>query len=387
MRLNAVINMSRLTAFVLLAVCLAAVPALAGNQFEAEIDAGKKASEQVTKESKFLDDAALLERVRTIGQAVSKIATEKEIKATYGQPTLAKFDYSFKIIDDKDANAFALPGGFVYVNKGLLEYVQSDDELAGVISHEIAHVAHHHGMQLLKTEQKQVTAMILALLVGASAGMDMDAVSQVAQAMTLLRIAKLNTYGQEAEIDADRTAVAYLAETKYNPVGMLTFMERYARDEIRKPQINFGIFATHPPSTDRARWIIDEIEKRKIPINRRMVTTYMKVEIKPVPDSTASAVWIGDIEIILLADSGGEKSAVRAKHVADKLGNAFLAGAGLRDVKIGGGNKYVAVMDQALISPTEEDAALASSTIAEVVSASATAIRKALLKELLNNKY
>ena len=205
--------------------------------------------------------------------------------------------------------------------------------------------------------------------------------------MTLVRIAKLNSYGQDAEIDADRTAVAYLAATKYNPVGMLTFMERYARDEIRKPGMDYGIFATHPPSTERAQWIIDEIEKREIPINRRLVTTYMKVEVKPVPDSSASSVWIGEIEIIRLADSGGEKASVRAQHMADKLGNMLLAGAGLRDVKIGGGSQFVTVMDQVLVSPAEEDAALAKTSIAEVVNSTATAIRKALLQEFLNEKY
>ena len=365
---------------------LVTLPALAAN-FEEEVNAGKKASEEVSKESKFIEDPALLEKVRTIGDAIAKVAREKEIKATYGKPTLAKFDYSFKIIDDKDANAFALPGGFVYVNKGLLDYVQSDDELAGVVAHEIAHVAHHHGMQLLKAEQKQLTAMALALIVGASVGVDSSHIGELAQAMTLIRIAKLSSYGQDAEVDADRTAVAYLAETKYNPVGMLTFMERYARDEIRKPQINFGIFATHPPSTERARWITDEIEKREIPINRRLVTTYMKVEVKPVPDSTVSSVWIGEIEIIRLADSGGEKASVRAQHMADKLGNALLAGAGLRDVKIGGGSQFVTIMDQVLVSPAEEDAALAKTSIAEVVNSTATALRKALLQEFLNQKY
>ena len=373
--------------FALLAICLVAGPALAGDQFSGEVAAGKKASEEVAKESKFIDDAALLERVRTIGDSIAKVAGTTEVKATYGQPTLAKFDYSFKIVDDKDANAFSLPGGYIYVNKGLLDYVQSDDELAGVLAHEIAHVAHHHAMQLMKAEQKQITAMALALIVGASVGVDSSHIGELAQAMTLVRIAKLNSYGQDAEIDADRTAVAYLAATKYNPVGMLTFMERYARDEIRKPGLDYGIFATHPPSTERAQWIIDEIEKRKIPINRRLVTTYMKVEVKPIPDSAASSVRIGEIEIIKLADSGGEKASVRAQHIADKLGNVLLAGAGLRDVKVGGGSQYVTIMDQVIISPTPEDAALANSTIPDLVNSSANAIRKALLQELLNQKY
>jgi len=229
--------------------------------------------------------------------------------------------------------------------------------------------------------------MALAIIVGASVGVDSSTIGDLAQAMALVRIAKLNSYGQDAEVDADRTAVDYLAATKYNPVGMLTFMERYARDEIRKPGMDYGIFATHPPSTERAQWIIDEIEKRNIPINRRLVTTYMKVEVKPVPDSTASSVWIGDIEIMRMADSGGEKASARSQHMADKLGNLLLAGAGLRDVKIGGGSQYVTIMDQVLISPTMDDAELAGTSVADVVNSTATAIRKALLQEFLNSKY
>ena len=86
-------NKSRLW-LIVFTLLIAAGPVLAAN-FEAEISAGKKASEEVAKESKFIDDAALLDRVRTVGSAIAKVASETEIKATYGQPTLAKFDYSF----------------------------------------------------------------------------------------------------------------------------------------------------------------------------------------------------------------------------------------------------------------------------------------------------
>ncbi len=362
-------------------------PAYAADDFEEEIKMGKEAAEQVAKESKFIDDAKLVERIEKIGNAIAKVAKEKEVRATYGKSTIADFDYSFKVIDDKYVNAFALPGGFVYVNKGLMDYVQSDDELAGVIAHEIAHVSHHHAVQLLKAQRKEMTMLQLAVLVGAVAGAKTGDLGRLIQVVNLIRIAKLSSYGQDAESDADRTAVAYLAETKHNPVGMLTFMERLARDEIRKPQVDFGIFATHPPAHQRAREIIDEIEKRGIPINRRLVTTYTRVYIKPVPDSSASAVWIADTEIIRLADSGGETSAIRAERIAGKLSRVLLAGARLHDVKIGGGNQYVVVMGEVLVAPTAEDAALAGRSVAEVVTSASDAIKRSLLKEVLEQQY
>lgn len=375
---------------VFLLVCLFAsfaMSAYAADDFADEVKMGKEAADQVAKESKFIDDPALVTRLETIGSAIAKVTLEKEVPATYGKSTLAKFDYSFKIIDDKDVNAFSLPGGFVYVNKGLLDYVQSDDELAGVIAHEVVHASHHHIVQLIKAQQRQLLGMAAAVLAGAALGGGGKELGNLAYAINLITIAKMSSYGQKAEFDADRTAVAYLADTGYNPVGMLTFMERLARDEIRKPQINYGIFATHPPSNQRAREIIDEMDKRGLPINRRLVTKYLCVEVKPVEDSKASSIWVSDTEIVRLANSAGERAAARAERIAGMLRNLLLAGARIQDVKIGGGGQYVVVLGQILLAPTDEDAELAKSSVADVVTSSANALRKALLKELLDQGY
>ena len=370
--------------------CLLLCPtfvAYAADDFAEEVKIGKEAADQVAKEEKFIEDPALVARVETIGNALAKIAVEKEIPATYGNSTVAKFNYSFKVVDDPDVNAFSLPGGFIYVNKGLLDYVQSDDELAGVIAHEIAHASHHHGMQLIKAQQKQMLGVAAAILATAALGGKNNDVGDIAYVATLITTAKMSSYGQKAENDADRTAVEYLVGTPYNPVGMLTFMEQLARDEIRKPQVNWGIFATHPASQQRAREIIDALEKQGITINRRQVTKYMRVEVKPIEESKAASVWVADTEIVRLADSGGEKASARAERVSDMLGSMLLAGARLQDVKVGGGNQYVIVMGQVLITPTEEDATLAGKPVAEVTTSAANALRRALLQELLEQTY
>ena len=359
---------------------------LAATETEEEVQMGKTSAAEIAKESKFIEDPAVVKRVATIGNAIAAVAIAKEVPATYGKSNVAKFDYSFKIIDDKEINAFALPGGFLYLNKGLLDYVHSDDELAGVIAHEVAHASHHHIMALLRAQHKENTAMALAVLLGWAIGAKTETIGDLAYALTLIRIAKMSSYGQDAEYDADRTAVAYLAETKYNPVGMLTFMERMASDDIRKPSLELGLFATHPQSNKRAQVIIGEIEKRGIKINRRLVTTYMAVQVKPVPDSLAPAVWIGDTEIIRLTDSGDEKASARADKIATKLTNVLLAGAKIRDVKLGEGNSIL-VLGQVVLTPTDTDAALAGTSVEKLAASVADAIKRAFFKEILQQAY
>ncbi|MDH7482128.1 MAG: M48 family metalloprotease [Armatimonadota bacterium] len=353
---------------------------------EEEIKIGKEAAAQVEKESKFITDETLVKRVQDIGMAIAKVACQFQIKPSYGSSAPANFQYSFKIIDDKDVNAFALPGGFVYINKGLLDYVQSDDELAAVIAHEIAHVAHHHALQLNKAQQKAMLGMMAAILAGKAAGMD---ISDTVMIANLINTAKMSGYGQKAELDADRTAVAYLTATKFNPTGMLTFMERLARDEGRKPSINWGIFATHPPAYLRAREITSELEARGIKINRRLVTSYLRVQVKPteVNGIQAADVSIGDVLVIRTADSGGKKAITRAEEIAAKIETALLAGAGLHDIKLEGGGQYVTIKGKVIIHPSAEDAELSGKSIADVTSDAHKALKKALWMELYNQAY
>src|SRR5258706_8226318 len=113
---------------------------------------------------KLITDAKLLDRVNKIGQELAAVANVEKVTALWGSSDVKKFAYTFKIVDDKDVNAYSLPGGFIYVNKGTLDYVHSDDELAGVLAHEIAHASHHHMMKLIREQNKMQPLTLLALL-------------------------------------------------------------------------------------------------------------------------------------------------------------------------------------------------------------------------------
>src|SRR5437016_3439628 len=153
---------------------------------------------------KFITDAALLDRVNKIGQEIAAVANVEKFPALWGSADVKKFNYTFKIVDDKDVNAYSLPGGFIYVNKGTLDYVHSDDELAGVLAHEIAHAAHHHMMKLIKEQNKMQPFLPLILLAAILAKGQSANLGALAMAGQLYMVAKLNSYGVEAEKDADQ---------------------------------------------------------------------------------------------------------------------------------------------------------------------------------------
>lgn len=364
------------------------LPVYAADDFKEEIDMGKKGAEEVAKTSKFVTDEKAVKRVETIGNAIAKVAVEREVPATYGNSKVAPFKYTFQIIDDKEINAFSLPGGHIYVNKGLLDYVQSEDELAGVIAHEIAHSSHHHVIQLAKEQQKQMLTMAIAILAGAALGGG-DAVSEVAYGANLVTIAKMSAYGQNAERDADRTAVEYMTLAKYNPVGMLTFMERLARDEARRPYVDWGIFRTHPESYKRAALLVAQMEKNGIKVNRRLVTAFLKVTVKPDDEKNPKSyeVQVADTPIIRIADADGRKAKDRAGEIAKALDAALLAGAQMRDVKMGITGKYVKIKNEIVIEPAQEDADLAGQTIQTLSGEAAKALRKVLWQEQLDASY
>ncbi|MDI6828266.1 MAG: hypothetical protein QME62_07275, partial [Armatimonadota bacterium] len=146
---------------------------------------------------------------------------------------------------------------------------------------------------------------------------------------------------------------------------------------------------THPPAYLRAREITAELEARGIKINRRLVTSYLRVQVKPteINGIQAADVSIGDTLVIRTADSDGKKALSRAEEIAAKIETALLAGAGLHDIKLEGGGQYVTIKGKVVIHPSEKDAELSGKSIEDITSDAHKALKKALWMELYNQAY
>ncbi|MCX6374461.1 MAG: M48 family metalloprotease [Armatimonadetes bacterium] len=295
------LSLTRITALLILSVLvlgIANLPPVYGGEDpgKAEVKMGREAAVDVEKEKKLITDPAVTERVERIGKAIAEVANLDVVPATYGNSEIYKFDYKFKVIEDESVNAFSLPGGIIYVHKGLLDYVQSDHELAGVLAHEIAHSAHHHMTYLLKEQSKLDGQIALVLIAGMLTKVNSRDLGHLLIGAQLVRIARASGYGQKAEADADVVAVAYMAKAGYNPVGSLTFMERLAHDYAASPSLDLGIMQTHPAPADRCKCVTAQIKALGLPINRRAVTDSLKAvtEQTVVGDKTIVQVKLGD---------------------------------------------------------------------------------------------
>jgi predicted Zn-dependent protease len=352
-----------------------------------EVKLGRENAAVNDSQVKLITDAALVERVNRIGQEIAAVANKEEVPAHWGTSNVKKFDYTFKIVDDKDVNAYSLPGGFIYVNKGLLDYVHSDDELAGVLAHEISHDAHHHMLKLIKEQEKLQRNMLLpligALILSKGSG---ESVGNLIIAGQLYMVAKLNTYGMEAEKDADQTAVHYLLKTKYNPVGILTFMERLAQDELRGPEREMGIYRTHPPSPERARALLAELEELHVAINRRAVDPNIAAQVST---SSANGVTLAEVKmnkltVARMAAVNGQTAETRAKSVSDTLNRLFDQGLQMYEVKLSPDKTRVIARMQTILSFTPEDAAAQKAPASQLAQDALNAIKSLLWQDQFN---
>jgi predicted Zn-dependent protease len=347
-----------------------------------EVKMGREAHEELLRSgAKIIRDPKIAGRVETIGKKVAQVANDNPLPATFGSSRHVRYDYKFFVIDEKEVNAYSLPGGYIYVTKGLYDYVQSDDELAGVLGHEVIHAAHHHVAQLQKQASRYNTAMLVAAL-GAILSGSSDAMNLVA-GLQLFAVQRVNGHGQNAEKDADHAGVIVARQAGYNPVGALTVMERFARDEKFRPDIEQGIFRTHPPSRERADAMIAQIGRMGLPINRRDVTNAIKAAAQPAPkDAPAGAQdVILDGKLVFRT-----ASTERARRTAETINRLLDADLQIYDVRKQG--TQIVARGETLVAVEPEDARLVPGATPESVTDQAyRVLRNALYKQVLNNAY
>lgn len=287
------------------------------NDINADVELGKKYAAEVEKEMKVSDNAAMIARLERIGNELAEIAKTTQVAVSWGDKRLNPFPYTFKVIKQNDVNAFSLPGGYIYFHEGLMSNVESDHELAGVLAHEISHAAFRHVATLRRESEKMSLITVPLILIGIFSGGGGGAAA--ATLGGLLGQAVGSGWSVKAEQASDYGAIQYMLKSKYNPVGLLTFMERLATREALGPNVEWGIYRTHPPSPERAASIRQWLAQANIPIRRSEVTTTYTTQVRSGDNQTAE-LWFGNQRLHVFA---GEDAVKRAEAAVPKL-NAFF---------------------------------------------------------------
>jgi len=209
---------------------------------ESEIRMGKGYSQQVESSMKMVQDPVVTEYVNRIGQNLVRNSD-------------ARVPFTIKVVDSDEINAFALPGGFFYVNSGLILAADEEAELAGVMAHEIAHVAARHATRQMTRGQIANIATIPLIFVGGGLGYAIQSAASLALPMTFLKFSR----GFEAE--ADYLGLQYMYATGYDPQAFIAFFEKVQAKEKKKPGSLAKAFATHPQTPDRIEKSQEEIAR------------------------------------------------------------------------------------------------------------------------------
>lgn len=205
---------------------------LGGSQ-EKEMQIGRQLAMEVEQQAKIVTDPMITEYVNRVGQNVVLHSD-------------AKIPFTIKVIDSEEVNAFALPGGFFFVNKGLLLAADNESELAGVMAHEIAHVAARHAMENQGKGALIQYGMLAGILFGGGiASAVLQNAGGITQALAFFK------FSRQSEGEADRLGVQYLYSAGYDPNGMSTMFEKLASQNRKKPGKLARMFSSHPQSVDR----------------------------------------------------------------------------------------------------------------------------------------
>ncbi len=225
-----------------------------------EIALGQQANQQVHGQYATYDDLELQNYVQYVGRKVADHGHRSDL------------NYQFTVLDSKDVNAFALPGGFIFITRGLMAYLNSESELAAVLGHEIGHVTARHAVR--QHSASQLTGLGAAL--GAAFVPGLGQAGQ--QLAGVLGTAMLRGYGRDHELEADRLGAEYIGRSGYDPKAMLRVIAALKNQELyelkaaqaegREPNVYHGLFSTHPDSDTRLQEVIasaDAVTKVKQP--------------------------------------------------------------------------------------------------------------------------
>jgi beta-barrel assembly-enhancing protease len=263
---------------------------------DTEIRMGKEYAMQVEASSKLVSDPVITEYVNRIGQNLVRNSD-------------AQVPFTIKVVDSDEVNAFALPGGFFYVNSGLILAADEEAELAGVMAHEIAHVAARHATRQMTRAQWANIGTIPLIFVGGGIGYAIRSVAGLALPMTFL------SFSRGFESEADYLGLQYMYKSGYDPNAFVQFFEKLQAREKKKPGTLAKAFSTHPPTPDRISHSQDEI-MRILPARPQYIVTTSEF------DDVKARLAAVENRRKVVDDKGANKPSLRrTAQTTDKSGN------------------------------------------------------------------
>jgi predicted Zn-dependent protease len=237
---------------------------------EKEIGLGKQMAQEVERQAKIVNDPVIAEYVNRLGQNLVRNSD-------------AKVPFTIKVIDSEEINAFALPGGFFFVNTGIITNADNEAEMAGVMAHEIGHVAARHGTrQATRGEIAQIGSIVPLIAVGGMAGYGIYQAMGLAVPMGFLK------FSRNFESEADMLGIEYMYKAGYDPNAFVDFFEKVQAQEKRKPGTMSKLFSSHPPTDDRIKHSQEVIQN----------------QLKPKPEYVISTSEFNDVKARTLAMHG-----------------------------------------------------------------------------------
>lgn len=221
---------------------------------EEEYYVGRAVAARILSIYPLLENPKLTEYVNNIGQA---IALHSDEPYTYG-------GYHFAILDTEEINAFACPGGIIFITKGMLNVVQNEDELAAVLAHEVAHINHRDGISAIqKSRLVEVVTLIGSQAIERKTGPEFSKLVGLFEGVIddVFKAVVVNGYGQAQEYRADQSALSYLSRAGYNPPALKDLLDRFIK---QRKASRGGIMKTHPATTDRIQKVKQRMPKRKV---------------------------------------------------------------------------------------------------------------------------
>ena len=251
---------------------------------EQEIQMGREYNAQILRQYQIYEDEKIQNYVQSIGESLAKKSH---------RPNLI---YRFTVLDSPEINAFALPGGYIYINRGLMAYMSSEEELAAVLGHEIGHVTARHSVR--QYSQAQLMGVL-------SAAIEINSGRTAGDLANLASGALLSGYGREMELEADDLGAQYIYQDGYSPQGMYDvlavlkdqeiYSKKVAKQSGIEPRNYHGVFASHPSNDKRLQEILDNVSQNFVKGTNKSKSNYLAmIEGMVFGDSQQAGVTRGN---------------------------------------------------------------------------------------------